>query len=105
MYNWFEDKNVTIRETVNVVIEALECLLEDDYQGACAYYWLSNRHNVFAEVETDSDEMYILIKLEIYDDNDDWIGDLFVADTKDMSLETLKEAVTEIVKYYYGERC
>lgn len=86
-----------------VVREELECLLEDNYQGACANYWLSNRHNLFAEVTGDADEMWIDIKLEIYDNDDDWIGDLIVVDTKDMSRESFEQAVTEIVKYYYGE--
>lgn len=102
MYNWFEEKDVIIRQTVKTVTRFFRDLLED-VRAASANYWISNRHNIFAEVETDSDKMSILIKLEIYDDNNNCIGDLFVVDTKDMSRKSLRRAVTEIVKYYYGE--
>lgn len=103
MYNWFEDKDVIIRKTVDAVTENLECLLEDCTQGECASYALSSKHNIYAEIITDPSEMWIDIKLEIYDDDGEQIGNLAVVDTKDMSRESLEQAVLEIVKYYYGE--
>lgn len=103
MYNWILEKDVIIKETTEAVMDNLECLLDDCYQGACANYWLSNKHNVYAEVITDSDGMWIDIKLEVYDMDNDWVGDLCIADTKDVSRESLEQAVTEIVKYYYRE--
>lgn len=103
MYNWILEKDVIIRETIDDVVEGLECLLEGCTQGECASYSLSSKHSIYAEIVTDSSEMWIDIKLEIYDKDGDWVGDLAVADTKDMSRESLEKAVTEIIKYYYGE--
>lgn len=103
MMNWNFDKDVIMRQTENAIIGELACLLGNTRPTASANYWLDNRHNVFATIAEDGDDKWLDIRLEMYDVNDDWIGDLYMYDTTDMSVESLERTVTEIVKDYYGE--
>lgn len=103
MQNWVWEKQMVMEQTENAILGELEYLLGETRPTASANYWLDNRHNVFATIAEDGSEKYLDIRMEIYDADEDWVGDLYTYETKDMSLAELKKTVTEIVKDYYGE--
>ena len=103
MMNWVLDKQVVMQQTENAIIGELECLLDDTSPTASANYWLDNKHNVFATISEDCGEKWLDIRLELYDVDEDWVGDLYMYDTTDMSRESLERTVEQIVKDYYGE--
>ena len=104
MENWFVDKEQIKQKTVNAVMGELESLIDDCMPTA--NYWIDATHNVFAEVSYNiyGDKVKrIILKLELYDCNDEIIGDLITWETEDFSKHELVEAVKFIVNFYYGE--
>lgn len=104
MDNWFTDKNEIKRKTTNAIMGELEYLLGELTEGDSANYWIDNTHNVFAFVnDNGGDDRWIEIHYELYDCNEDIIGDLLVLSTDDVTREDLLEEVRVIVKTYYGD--
>ena len=103
MMNWVLDEEVIMQQTENAIMRELECLLDDTRPTESANYWLDNRHNVFATISEDCGEKYLDIRLELYDIDEDWVGDLYIYDTIDISREALTKTITQIVKDYSGE--
>ena len=103
MVNWHTYKQEIIKNTVNAIYGELEFII-DAKHPTTANYWIDNRHNVFAELCNDNNgNSWISIYYELYDVNEDMIGDIDVMDTEDISPESLKECIIAIVNEYYGE--
>ena len=101
MYNWFVDKNVIKSKTINAIMEEFDSLVNGNDESA--NYWIDNTHNVLAFVnDNGNDDKWIEIHYELYDCNEEIIGDLFVLDTDDVDREELLEKVVVIVDTYYG---
>ncbi len=104
MNSWFRNKNNTISKTVSSVMAELESIVEDE---KTANYWIDDTHNIFVFVnsngETEDDDKWIEIHFELYDKNEDIIGDLIVANTESVNHKELYDEVLTIVKSYYGE--
>ena len=104
MDNWFVDRNEIKSKTINAIMGELEYLLGELTEGDSANYWIDNTHNVFAFInDNGSDDRWIEIHYELYDCNEDIIGDLLVLSTEDVTREDLLEEVRVIVKTYYGD--
>lgn len=104
MDNWFVDRDRIKKETINAIMGKLEYLLGELTEGDCANCWIDNTHNVFAFVnDNGGDDRWIEIHYELYDCNENMIGDLLVIDTDDVNREELLEEVKTIVDSYYGD--
>ena len=103
MNNWFVDKNEIKSRTINIIVDELGYLL-DGVSNKTANYWIDDRHNVFAFInDNGNDDRWIEIHYELYDYNEDIIGDLLVLSTEDVTREDLMEEVKVIVDAYYGD--
>lgn len=101
MYNWFTDKNRVKSRMINTIMEELDSLVNGNDESA--NYWIDNTHNVFAVVnDNGDDDRWIEIHYELYDCNEEIIGDLFVLDTDNVNREELLREVSVIVDDYYG---
>lgn len=104
MDNWFTNKDETILKEVGSVMAELESIIEDE---KTANYWIDDTHNIFAFVnnngDTGDDDKWIEIHFELYDRNENIIGDLIVVDTESVNHKELYDEVLAIVKSYYGE--
>jgi hypothetical protein len=104
MYNWFVDKNEIKSQTINAIMGELEYLVKEATEDDSANYWIDNTHNVFAFINNNRwDDRWIEIHYELYDCNDNMIGDLLVLDTEDVTMEDLLKEVKVIVDAYYGD--
>lgn len=104
MYNWFANKNEIKKETINAIMGELEYLLDELTEDKTANYWIDNTHNVFAFVnDNGGDDRWIEIHYELYDSNEDIIGDLLVLNTEDVLMEDLLKEVKTIINAYYGD--
>lgn len=104
MYNWFVNKNEIKSQTTNAIIGELEILVKESDKYESANYWIDNTHNVFAFVnDNGNDDRWIEIHYELYDCNDNMIGDLLVLNTDDVTMEDLLKEVKTIVNAYYGD--
>lgn len=103
MINWFMDKNKIKRATINAIMYELEYLLDEPLEDKTVNYWIDNRHNVFAFINENSrEDRWIEIHYELYDCNDNIIGDLLVLNTEDVTKEDLLKEIKTIVDVYYG---
>lgn len=103
MDNWFVDKNEIKNNTINAIMGELEYLIEST-EYKTANYWIDNTHNVFAFInDNGDDDRWIEIHYELYDFNEDIIGDLLVLSTEDVTMEDLLKEVRTIVNAYYGD--
>jgi len=101
MLNWFVDKNETKSKTINAIMGELEFIITENHESA--NYWIDSTHNVFAFVnDNEDDDRWIEIHYELYDCNEEMIGDLFVLNTNDVNKEELLEEIIVIVDAYYG---
>ena len=104
MDNWFTNKDETILKTVSSAMAELESIVEDE---KTANYWIDDTHNIFAFVnnngDTEDDDKWIEIHFELYDKDENIIGDLIVADTESVNHKELYDEVLAIVKSYYGK--
>lgn len=104
MVNWFVNKEEIILKTVGSSMAELESIVEDE---KTANYWIDDTHNIFAFVnnngDTEDDDKWIEIHFELYNKNEEIIGDLIVVNTESVSHKELYDEVLEIVKSYYGE--
>ena len=104
MENWFVDRNEIKRKTINAIMGELEYLLGELTEGNSANYWIDNTHNVFAFVnDNGGGDRWIEIHYELYDCNEELIGDLLVIGTDDVDREELLGEVYSIVDTYYGD--
>lgn len=102
MLNWFVDKNEIKNKTINAIMEEFDSLVNGNDESA--NYWIDNAHNVFAFVnDNGNDDKWIEIHYELYDCNENLIGDLLVFDTDDVTKNCLLRAVATIVHHYYGD--
>ena len=104
MYNWFLDKNEIKNKTINAIMGELEYLLGELTEGDSANYWIDSTHNVFAFInDNGGDDRWIEIHYELYDCNEDMIGDLAVGGTDEVDKYELLEEVKAIVELYFGD--
>lgn len=104
MDNWFVDRNEIKSKTINAIMGELEYLLGELTEGDSANYWIDNTHNVFAFVnDNGGGDRWIEIHYELYDCNEDIIGDLLVLSTEDVTREDLLEEIKVIVDAYYRD--
>lgn len=105
MDNWFADRDKIKRETARAIMNEFEYLLKDEAdEDRTANYWIDNTHNVFAFInDNGGGDRWIQIHYELYDCNEDIIGDLLVLGTEDVDREELLAKVKEIVDIYYGD--
>ena len=104
MDNWFVDRNEIKSKTINAIMSELEYLLDELSEDKSANYWIDNVHNVFAFInDNGGGDRWIEIHYELYDCNEDIIGDLLVLSTEDVTREDLMEEVRVIVDAYYGD--
>ena len=102
MDNWFVDNKEIKSQTINAIMGELEYLLGELTEGDSANYWIDNTHNVFAFVnDNGGGDRWIEIHYELYDCNEDIIGDLLVLNTDDVTREDLIEEIRVIVDAYY----
>ena len=101
MYNWFVDKVKIKSQTINAIMEEFDSLVNGNDESA--NYWIDDTHNVFAFInDNGGDDRWIEIHYELYDSNEDIIGDLFVLSTDDVDREELLEEIIVIIDDYYG---
>ncbi len=104
MDNWFVNKDDIILKTVNSAMAELEGILE--YEKT-ANYWIDDTHNIYAFInnngDTEDNDKWIEIHFQLYDNNEDIIGNFFVAETGYVNRKELYNEVLAIVKSYYGE--
>ena len=104
MYNWFVDKNKIKSQTINAIMNELEYLLDEMTEDKSANYWIDDMHNVFAFInDNGGGDRWIEIHYELYDCNEDMIGDLLVLNTEDVTREDLMKEVRTIVNAYYRD--
>ena len=105
MDNWFVDRNEIRRKTINAIMGELEYLLEDGAdEDRTANYWIDNTHNVFAFInDNGGGDRWIEIHYELYDCNENMIGDLMELGADDVDREELLVEVKGIVDAYYGD--
>lgn len=104
MDNWFVNKNEIKDKLENSIMGELESLIDDETENKTANYWIDNTHNVFAFINDDgNDDRWIEIHYELYDCNEDIIGDLSVLSTDDVNKRELLEQVKVIVNIYCGD--
>ena len=102
MYNWFVNKNEIKSKTINAIMEEFDSLINGN--DKTANYWIDNTHNIFVFIDDNGDDdKWIEIHYELYDCNEDLIGDLFVLNTDDVDREELLREVSVIVNTYYGD--
>ena len=104
MYNWFVRKSEIKNKTVNAIMDELESLTDEASGKTRANYWIDNTHNVFAFINDNvNGDKWIEIHYELYDCNNEIIGDLMVGDTNEVDVEKLLDEVVEIVDHYLGD--
>ena len=104
MNNWFVDKYEIKNGTINAIMEELEYLVEEGTEDKTANYWIDNTHNVFAFInDNGDDDRWIEIHYELYDCNEELVGDLFVLNTDYVDRDGLLQEVIGIVDAYYGD--
>ena len=104
MYNWFVNKREIKSQTINAIMGELEYLFEELTEEKSANYWIDNTHNVFAFINNNGDgDRWIEIHYELYDCNEEHIGDLAVGATDEVDKYELLEEVKAIVELYFGE--
>ena len=104
MYNWHESENEIKSRTTAAIMGELESLTNELTSYETANYWIDSTHNVFAFVNDNGDgDRWIEIHYELYDCNENMIGDLLVLNTEDVTIEDLLIEVKVIVDAYYGD--
>lgn len=104
MNNWFVDKYEIKNKTINAIMEELEYLVEEGTEDKTANYWIDNTHNVFAFInDNGDDDRWIEIHYELYDCNEELVGDLLVLNTEYVDRDGLLQEVVGIVDAYYGD--
>lgn len=104
MYNWHDNENEIKSRTTTAIMGELESLTNELTKYETANYWIDSTHNVFAFVNDNGDgDRWIEIHYELYDYDENMIGDLLVLNTEDVTIEDLLIEVKVIVDAYYGD--
>ena len=103
MDNWFMNKNEYKEKLENSIMGELEFLI-DETDNKTANFWLDDTHNIFAFINDNGDgDQWIEIHYELYDCNNEIVGDLNVLSTDEISKRELLEEVKTIVNMYVGD--
>lgn len=103
MDNWFVNKN-EYKEKLEIAIMCELEFLIDETDNKTANYWLDGVHNIFAFINDNGDgDKWIEIHYELYDCNEEIIGDLLVVSTDEISKKELLEEVRTIINMYVGD--
>lgn len=103
MDNWFTNKYEIKDKLENAIMGELEFLTGNTLMNS-TNYWIDNTHNVFAFINDNGDgDKWIEIHYELYDSEEEIIGDLVVLSTEGVSKRDLLEQVRVIVNAYYGD--
>ena len=103
MDNWFVNKNEYKEKLENSIMGEFEFLI-DETDNKTANYWLDSVHNIFAFINDNGDgDKWIEIHYELYDRNEEIIGDLLVLSTDEINKRQLLEEVKAIVNMYVGD--
>ena len=101
MENWFINKNEIKEKMENAIMIELESLIDDVTENKTANCWIDNTHNVFAFInDNGDDDRWIEIHYELYDCNEEIIGDLLVLSTDEVNKRELLEQVRVIINTY-----
>ena len=104
MDNWFVNKNEVKTKTINAIMDELGYLVEEATEDKTANYWIDRTHNVFAFVNDNGDgDKWIEIHYELYDCDEEIIGDLSVWNTNDIDRDEILMFVRMIVDDYYND--
>lgn len=104
MNNWFTNKNEIKTKTINAIMNELEYLVEEATEDKTANYWIDQTHNVFAFVnDNGDDDKWIEIHYELYDCEEEIIGNLSVWGTNDIDRDKILMFVRMIVDDYYND--
>lgn len=101
MTNWFTDKTVTIAKICNAACAEMEPMVAGECDSG--NYWIDNRHNIFCVICETMGERWYEVHYELYDSDEELIGDITVADTVSDTMESLRNEIEVIVKMYFGE--
>lgn len=103
MDNWFVNKNEYKEKLENSIMGELEFLI-DETDNKTTNFWIDGTHNIFAFINDNGDgDKWIEIHYELYDCDDEIIGDLTVLSTDEISKKELLEEVKIIVNMYCGD--
>ena len=102
MDNWFVDEKEEKRKLIFEIMQELEYIVDEE--DISANHYIDDRHNVFAWIVGDDEDKWIEIHYELYDHNEDIIGDLLVLSTESVNREELLEEITTIVNTYYNDK-
>ena len=103
MDNWFVNKNEYKEELENSIMGELEFLI-DETDNKTANFWIDDTHNIFAFINDNGDgDKWIEIHYELYDCNNEIVGDLTVLSTDEISKKELFAEVQSIVNMYCGD--
>lgn len=104
MYNWFVNQREIKSKMINAIMGELESLTNEAENITTANYWIDGTHNVFAFINDNGDgDRWIEIHYELYDCNEELIGDLSVGGTDEVDKYELLEEVKAIVNLYCGD--
>ena len=103
MVNWLCDRQELINKTINAIYDELEAVIYAE-RYITANYWIDGKHNVFAEnCDDNGGDEWIEIHYELYDINEELVGDIDVLLTEDRTPESLRKCIIDIVDEYYYE--
>ena len=103
MDNWFMNKNEYKEKLENSIMGELEFLI-DETDNKTANYWLDDTHNIFAFINDNGDgDRWIEIHYELYNCNNEIVGDLTALSTDEISKKELFEEIKTIVNMYVGD--
>lgn len=100
MDNCFVDVTEIKKQTVNAIMGEFDRLIKT--ADMSANYWLDSAHNIFGIINDDGRNRWIEIHYELYDSNEEIIGDIYVADTNEVNRDELLREITVIVDIYFN---
>lgn len=99
MDNCFVDITEIKKQTINAIMGEFDRLI--NAADTSVNYWLDSAHNIFGIINDDGRNSWIEIHYELYDSNEEIIGDIWVADTNEVNRDELLREITVIVDNYY----
>lgn len=99
MDNCFVDITEIKKQTINAIMGEFDRLI--NAADTSVNYWLDSAHNIFGIINGDGRNRWIEIHYELYDSNEEIIGDIWVADTNEVNRDELLREITVIVDNYY----
>ena len=99
MDNCFVDITEIKKQTVSAIMGEFDRLI--NAADTSVNYWLDSAHNIFGIINDDGRNSWIEIHYELYDSNEEIIGDIWAADTNEVNRDELLREITAIVDNYY----